>query len=375
MKIGLVLTNDWELFGDGSGCMFDLQIAPLSEFLDLSDQYGVKITLMAEVMQQFAFKKYSEHNKEFCKIITGWEEAVRETVLSGSDVQLHIHPQWHNAEYIDGKWILDMSKWSIGKIPHTLSDSLIRHGKKYLEDLIRNVKSDYNCIAFRAGAYCIEPSEQIIMSLLDSELKLDTSVTKGMRNEYFDYRKAHSNYLPWHVSENSVVRAGNSDLIEMPIYADIGFDSPVLKKFAPSLYYKLKYKSELKSEEVSWAKHRDSLKNERYPFENRYYKKYEKRGLAFYLSAILNRKPIQLDYDYMPASAFVSVLKHIYSKYENKIGDRVLPIIASGHFKDIPDCGNIKRIIELADKTLGKKIEYITLTKAYEHSKILLNKE
>ena len=44
MKIGLVLTNDWELFGDGSGDYYELQYKPLEDLLKILKEYEAKIT-------------------------------------------------------------------------------------------------------------------------------------------------------------------------------------------------------------------------------------------------------------------------------------------------------------------------------------------
>jgi len=52
MKLALILTNDWELFGDGSGDYFEIQHKPLEELLDTVEDHGAKLTVMAEVGQQ-----------------------------------------------------------------------------------------------------------------------------------------------------------------------------------------------------------------------------------------------------------------------------------------------------------------------------------
>jgi hypothetical protein len=44
MRLGLVLTNDWELYGDGSGDYFEVQERPLRSLLRAAEDYGAKIT-------------------------------------------------------------------------------------------------------------------------------------------------------------------------------------------------------------------------------------------------------------------------------------------------------------------------------------------
>ena len=59
MKIGLVFINDWELFGDGSGDYFKIQHQPLLELLDTVELHGARLTVMAEVAQQWAYRNLS----------------------------------------------------------------------------------------------------------------------------------------------------------------------------------------------------------------------------------------------------------------------------------------------------------------------------
>ena len=54
MNLGLIITNDWEVFGDGSGDYFELQHKPLEALLKVVEEYGAKLTVMAEVGQQWA---------------------------------------------------------------------------------------------------------------------------------------------------------------------------------------------------------------------------------------------------------------------------------------------------------------------------------
>lgn len=370
MKIGLVFTNDWELFGDGSGSIQELQIDPLNNFLETAEKYNAKITLMAEVMQQFAYQEKGLTDEKFLQDSINWENAIKKTIVCGSDVQLHIHSQWYNAVYLSENWELNYNNWAIGKIPKSIAEELILRGKTYLESIIKEVNPEYECLAFRAGAYCIQPSKDIIDILLRTGFKLDTSVTKGMKTEYFDFSKAYSNYLPWNVSSDDIIAKGSSNLVEIPIYSATGIDSPIFKKFLPKLYYKLKYGVVPSAEEFEWINYRDSVKNQRYPKKNRYYKKYQNKNLSFYISALLNTHPIQLDYDYIPASVFVAILKKIIKKYSRIIGNQTLPVIASGHFKDVPNCENINLILKLIKEQMPEQVKYLTLSEAYNYSQL-----
>lgn len=366
MKIGLVLTNDWEIFGDGTGDYFEIQHKPLANLLQMMKVFDAKITIMAEVGQQFAHISVSDKFNWAKEISVSWEEILKEVIKSGSDVQLHIHPQWLNADFVNGKWLLDMEKWAIASLDKGTIETLIFKGKNYLETLLKSVKSDYQCIAFRAGAYCIQPSQLIIEKLIKAGIICDTSVTKGMINDgFYDFSNAHSNILPWMSSEKSVTEQGNSKLMEIPIYSKSLLLSKILEKFLPALFYKSIYHLNVAKYELEWQKERERVKSIRYPREQRFYKSKQKKNLFFYLKTILQKTVIQLDYDYLPASVFVKILSDIYNEFEPSTAENlIIPVVASGHIKDAHTNDNLKWIFEKIKKDLGEKVVYWTLSDA-----------
>ena len=378
MKIGLAFTNDWELFGDGSGDYFEIQHNPLKDFLDVADTYGAKLTLMAEVMQQFGMKEHIDRDFSFQEITLYWENIVRETISRGHDVQLHIHPQWIGANYSGGNWKLDMSKSRIADLDEKTIDRLISDGKNYLEEIIKKDNPNYKCIAFRAGGYYIEPAELVIKALEKNDIFYDTSVTKGIVNPgLYDFSNAYSNLIPWKTSKKSVEKSEKpySRVIEFPIYSKIGLQSKAFERYLPSMYYRLKYGVKIDNSDIEWQKEKAKVKDQRYPRKNRFYKKNQTKGLSFYLSAILSREAVQLDYDFLPPNVFVKMVKSILKnktagQFFKKIG--VIPVIATGHIKDVHNTYNFEKILWNLKKELNENIEYLTLTEIVKNYKELI---
>ncbi len=369
MKIGIVLTNDWELYGDGSGDYFDIQHNILNEYLNtLSSDFDAPISLFAEVMQQIEHRKYSKTIEEHKYIAEKWEEIVLKTIELGSDVQLHLHPQWLGAKFIDGKWSLNMNSTAIGQIPIAQIDELISKGKSTLESLIQPQFPNYKCNIFRAGAYCIEPSENVIPILKKYSFIADSSVTKGLVNKgFYDYSKVQSNGEPYFTTESDIKQTGKKGdgLLEMPIFSDTAIDSPIIRKFLPNFYYRLRFGSAVPKDELDWMTERSAVKETRYPSANRYYKR---RDFNFFRKAIFGKDTVQLDYDNLPASIFVKLIENFYkSLVHNNISDNVIvPIIASGHFKDIHNLNNLKKIFKLLDLKMKNRYKFLTISKAVE---------
>jgi len=368
MKIGLVFSNDWELFGDGSGDYFSLQDKPMREMLAIAQDYGAKVSIMAETAQQLKMKEFTDNDEKLSQQTLAWEDLVKCAVKKGNDVQLHLHPQWFESEFIDSRWQLNMNKLSLAEFEQAVYVDWISKSKKYLEYLLKSEKPDYNCSIFRAGAYYIEPSAMLIPFLLDAGLEADSSVTKGISAENrYDYKDAFSNIIAWNADYSTVKHKGNSPLIEMPIYSLAGYESEVLKKFLPNLYWYLKCGKVPNNDELNWSKKRDEIKEKLYPRNKRFYKANQKKNLRWFLSKFIDKKYLQLDYDYIPASVFAYlVLDLLESKKvrEQFANFDILPIISSGHIKDAWNNDNFKSILQILEKKGKNKIEFITISEA-----------
>lgn len=373
MRLGLILTNDWELYGDGSGDFFEIQYKPTVELIELLKKYNAKMTFFAEVCQQFAHLGFADKYPHLKDISKKWEAALQSAVKSGNDVQLHLHPQWICPKYDGKKWTLNMDNWAIATMADNPMLDLIRESKKYLENLIQEVKPTYQCHTFRAGAYGIQPEDRVIHNLKKSGIKCDTSVTKNYVNPgFYNFSKAPSNLLPWNTKADSLqnIGDGKSGLLEFPIYSLTINSSPATKKFLPKIFYKAFWNSEIPNDELNWEKEREKVKNQRYPRNTRFYKKNQKKSIMFYLNALASQNTYQFDYDYMPATLFVDILDRIFkNKSLDKLRERdiIVPVVASGHIKDIHNLENIRKIIELSKERFKNDLIFQTMDDAFKY--------
>lgn len=80
-----------------------------------------------------------------------------------------------------------------------------------------------------------------------------------------------------------------------------------------------------------------------------------------------------MDYDYIFPTEFVKIIKNIFNEPDlNKIKNKdiILPVVASGHVKDIPDTNNIEKIIKLLKKEFSSDLVFWTLSDAVKYFKI-----
>ncbi len=372
MRLGLVLTNDWELFGDGSGNYYDLQHRPLGALLQIVEDHGARLTVMAEVGQQWAHLAAGTRHAWAREVAAAWEDKVRETVKRRSDVQLHLHPQWLNATLDErDQWQLDFNWWATGALPADVLEGTLRRGKHYLDRLLQPVDAGYACIAFRAGAYCLQPSREVIAALLRVGFRCDSSVSKGlMQPAFYDYRDAHSNLLPWFAHPQDIRwSSGESEgLLELPIYARPTVDIPILRKvLSPALYYRLFHGVRVPVEDRAWLAEARRTRAARYPMRRRPFRGDGRSSVRWWLRQALSRGALQLDYDALPPEVFVRLLEAIFADDQTLgLGDAVLPVIASGHTKDMHSTANIARILRAVRARLGERVEFWTLREAVD---------
>jgi hypothetical protein len=226
----LVLSFDYELFGDGSGDVFEDIINPTKRILDLCEVYNIKSTIFFEAIEYIKLKMEWDKGNSMGYVnnpIEAIEKQIINAALSGHDIQLHIHPQWFNAKYINNKWEVDLNNWRLGNFNNGSKygiKSLLEEGKNSLENLIRSVIPNYKCMALRAGGYNITPSDEVYSAMKELNLKIDSSIYPGgYENGHlsdFDYHDVPLNLDYWWVDSNDIRRTSiNQIIIEFPIFA------------------------------------------------------------------------------------------------------------------------------------------------------------
>jgi len=201
MQIHLALTDDWELRGNGSGDIEQIQFRAMRDLISVYESHGVKGTFNAEVMQQLTFRRLQDSHPQLKPLADAWDEHVRMAFTRGHDVQLHIHPQWSKVAFDNGRWILS-GDWSLLNYEPEASFAMLSASKAYLEDLLRPLDPNYRCLSFRSGSSAIAPSPFVLGQLAELGLVFDMSIIQGMRvntrNLQLDYTNCEEGFLPFY---------------------------------------------------------------------------------------------------------------------------------------------------------------------------------
>lgn len=222
----LIFTLDYELYGNGSGNVFTHIIEPTKELLEIADRYNVKLTFYFEVVEYWKLKdewKKGNHMGYTKNPIVAMEEQLKYAHAKGHDIQLHIHPQWIDAEWVNSRWTVNNSKWRLGDFKEEGESvaAIIKRGKETIENIIGK---GYKCTAIRAGGYNAQPSDRIIEAMKQCDLKADSSIVPGAKESgslsRYDYSHVKNNVGFWYCTKSLENESKETtEIIELPIVA------------------------------------------------------------------------------------------------------------------------------------------------------------
>lgn len=233
-KIHILITADYELFGNGSGDVLNCMIRPTDLIIKILEKYGAKLTLFAEMIEYWEIKKAIDKGVLDLNSYDPSgeiEKQLKNLISRGHDVQFHMHPQWIGAKFEEGAWKLNYKYWRTPMVPGGLGSEektfsligLFHKGKRCLERICQPENGNYRCIAFRAGGYCIQPHKLVFKAMEKTGYLADSSVFPGgfekSEYTYFDFRDVKY-YSPYRPDLNDIAKHNPSNaILEIPIYS------------------------------------------------------------------------------------------------------------------------------------------------------------
>ncbi len=357
--IHLALTDDWELRGNGSGDIEEIQLRPMRELVRLYNRYGVRSTFNAEMMQQLTFRRLQEQHTELKALADGWDEHVREAFRQGHDIQLHLHPQWQGARYEDGRWTLP-ADWSLLKHDPEEAYAMLSAGRDYLERLLRPINPSYRCVSFRAGASAIAPSPFALSLLVRLGLVFDMSIVGGMRvhtrNLHLDYTNCDESFLPFYPRMDDARRVSDKrePIACVPIFHFHGSR----RRFLFTLFSKAAHKAKQRlSPQATGTNDKESYAQQEWAdvgLKSPTARVYEKA-----VKPLLEGKHTTSDIGALDAASLAELLRAI-RRWAAGTGLREVPVILTNHSKYIADYKPIESFIEAASRV--DEIKFVTLT-------------
>lgn len=358
--IHLALVDDWELSGNGSGDVRQLQFEPLRRLTGIYNRLDIRGSFNAEVMQQITFRQYQDQHKELKVLADEWDETVRETFRQGHDVQLHVHPQWQNAQYQDGRWKLT-SDWSILNYSREQAAQMLKSGKEYLERLLRDIDPNYRCVSFRSGAWCIAPSPHMLDLLVELGITFDMSIVAGVkydtRNIKLDYTNCEEDFLPYYpvMTDARKVSHKVEPIVCVPTNCFYASRKQVLQHHLDKAAGKIKSKIAGPATVTNNGRSVEAYGEQWEQIDGSLTKRIYRKGIAPYLRGKHTISDLaQLDYPLM-----LEMLDSI-RKRSKASGLTDVPVVLENHTKDLQRYSDLEKFLE---KAVGSPdIRFVTLT-------------
>jgi len=361
----IVITLDYEIGGDGAGHVGRDVIEPSRKLLDICDAYGAKLTIMFEMAEYWAFRGIGQDEPSSSAQADAeqMQEQAVEAIVRGHDVQLHIHPQWIGASRESGAWKLNLDAWCLADLPRGLGNEgdqlsirgALSKGKRDLERMLTPVKPDYRCLAFRAGGWCIQPSQEIIAAMKTVGLVADSSVVKGALSRgraRFDFSAAPRNFGYWWTSHRDVCEAGRprENIVELPILAFPGRPLSTLS-VRKSLHY-LRTRSRLgKARAATPASKHDA----------------PRIGSRDIFRRFANGYPVKWDLCKLSGRELLRFYERAARHARTGTdGETRIPLVMIGHTKDLFSCRHFEAFLRLACEKQAGRFQFATLQDTVE---------
>lgn len=211
--IECIFTLDYEIYGNGTGSLIELVYEPAERLRELFLKHDVRFVAFVEAVELEKIDSYGADAG-----IEPVSRQIRQLYQEGFEIGLHIHPQWANAHYEAGRWLLDDSEYNLCTLAQPRIKEIVGSSIEYLRRVIGGPK--FTPLSFRAGNWLFQPTAEAAAVLAEHGIKIDSSVFKGgvQHKHGLDYRPALKNGYYWRFSSDVNKPAPAGEWLEIPIY-------------------------------------------------------------------------------------------------------------------------------------------------------------
>jgi hypothetical protein len=214
--IECIFTLDYEIYGNGTGSLTDLVYEPTEQLRAIFDKWSAKFVTFVEVAEYEKIEAYGTD-----PVIGAVKKQVRDLHRQGFEIGLHLHPQWCNAQYQDGRWFLDFAEYNLCTLSRARIAEIVERSLAYLRHVVNT--PNFTPLSFRAGNWLFQPTQPAASSLSNKGIKIDSSVFKGglQHGPNLDYRPALKNGYYWSFHRDVSEPDPAGPWLEVPIYTEM----------------------------------------------------------------------------------------------------------------------------------------------------------
>jgi hypothetical protein len=326
--IECIFTIDYEIYGNGDGSLKELVYEPARKLKGIFDEAGAKFVAFVEAAELEMIE-----NSRTDPAINEVKSQVKELYEQGHEIALHLHPQWYNARYESGKWLLDYTEYNLCLLPEKRIAEIVDRSITYLRTILAD--PDYIPLSFRAGNWLFQPTMPVGKVLSEHGIKIDSSVFKGgvQHQHGLDYRSSSKNGHFWRFKDDVNKPDPDGTILELPIYTRrVPFWKMVTGKRLG-----LQRQSSSGSKTVVLKRYR-LLDKARFWY------------------------PLKFDFCRMTINELTGIVDSVL-RADQKDPESLKPLVAIGHTKDLIDFKTVELFLSYLDK---RNIPVTTFDKIYK---------
>ena len=331
--IECIFTIDYEIYGNGQGSLQELVYDPADKLMAIFRKWNARFVSFVEVAE---LDKIETEGTD--PAIDRVKRQIRGLYEDGFELGLHLHPQWYNAGYKDGRWLLDYSEYNLCTLPEARIVQIIDRAIGYFRKLLG--LTDFIPISFRAGNWLFQPTQTAERVLADRGVRVDSSVFKGglQHQQKLDYRRAIKNGYYWRFKNDVNIPDPQGTLFELPIYTQM-----------VPLWNMLTTK-------------RIGLQRKSVPTARKDKNHNGKKRLQRLMDFMRFQYPLKLDFCRMTIDELTRMMDTVIKK-DQQDPTTFKPIVAIGHTKDLVDFETVESFLSYLRQ---KKIAVSTFSDVYE---------
>lgn len=352
-KLKILLTFDYEL---PLGSVKDYQVGlfnPTDRLVEVANELKVPIVLFADICSAIRYKQW-----DYANYFLPFKKQVQRALIDGHDIQLHVHPHWMNSTFAENGFVpsrnFSLSSFKNNDRGFSI-EQIIDEAYGLLNEICVEVKHGYQCVAFRAGGYDVEPeSKRILNKLFDLGIRIESSVIKDFYLDYSFSKIDYSNIPPsshWLISKDGpITKAAHEGLLELPIASKPNSFTALVQRRVKKILNKDIYESRIYNNSGTGFLSISGKQNLRSKYR-----------------AITNPTVLTFDREYRDVKDLESIVSYNVKKYAYETTDLYLTLIAHPKSMGEYHLSLMKSFIDRMRSVYGKKVEFITYRQVMEN--------
>lgn len=216
--MAVYLTFDYELFfGSETGTVKACMIDPTEQLLAICEKHTIPMTFFIDVGMLLKINELKEEFPELANEYQAIISQIQRMESLGCAVQLHIHPHWENATYVNGKWSINVDGcYKLSDFSQEEATAIIEKYFYFLQNLVTQKITSY-----RAGGWCIQPFDHVKETFRRLGITIDSSVFPGGKFESphyaFDFTAVKRYTQPYRFDSDECIANKAGYFTELPI--------------------------------------------------------------------------------------------------------------------------------------------------------------